>query len=103
MSHEGDRYLFAKPEETDGVRPAPQTAGPIHTAGPARTSGFKFDRSLYHEMTVNKETRQKGREWRREKSKEDSLNLLPSDLGHDGALSSQILVTQTQEVVDDKG
>lgn len=35
--------------------------------------------------------------------KGDSLDRFPSDLSHDGALSSQILVTQTQEVVDDEG
>lgn len=36
-------------------------------------------------------------------SKQDLLNRFPSDLSHDGALSSQILITQTQEVVNDEG
>ena len=33
----------------------------------------------------------------------DLLNRFPSDLSHDGALASQIFITQTQEIVDDKG
>lgn len=33
----------------------------------------------------------------------DSLDGLPPDLSHDGALSAQVLVAETQEIVDDKG
>lgn len=32
-----------------------------------------------------------------------SLDGLPSDLGHDGALSPKVLIAQAQEVIDDKG
>lgn len=32
----------------------------------------------------------------------NALDGLPPDLGHDGALSSQVLVAQTQEVVNDE-
>lgn len=37
-----------------------------------------------------------------DKSEQDLLDGFSSDLSHDGALSSQILVTQAQEVVDHK-
>lgn len=37
-----------------------------------------------------------------EKIFKNILDRFPSDLSHDGTLSSKILVTQTQEVVDDK-
>lgn len=32
----------------------------------------------------------------------DLLNGFPSDLGHDGALSSQVFIAQTEEVVNHK-
>lgn len=40
---------------------------------------------------------------REDESKQNLLDGFPSDLGHDGALSSQVLITKAQEVVDDKG
>lgn len=38
-----------------------------------------------------------------EKIKQNLLDWFPSDLCHDGAFSSKILITQAQEVVDNKG
>lgn len=37
-----------------------------------------------------------------DKSEQDLLDGFSSDLSHDGALSSQILITKAQEVVDHK-
>lgn len=37
-----------------------------------------------------------------DKSEQDLLDGFSSDLSHDGALSSQILITEAQEVVDHK-
>jgi hypothetical protein len=34
--------------------------------------------------------------------RKDSLNRFSSDLSHDDALSSQVLITQAEEVIDDK-
>lgn len=94
-----DWYLFTKPEEPDGVGLSPQTAGPIHAAGPEVELEIKtrteWRLSLSKFIFANNAMSRKYR-------KHDSLDGFPSDFSHDGTLSSQILVTQTQEVVDDK-
>lgn len=56
--------------------------------------------TIAHVHARNKKNRGQKRE---DESKQNLLNGFPSDLGHDSALSSQVLITKAQEVVDDKG
>lgn len=83
------RGLLAEAQEADGVGLPPQAAGAVHAAGPEHTAAAVSSVQVVWLLWDDGEG-------------QDLLDGFASDLGHDGALSSQVFIAQAEEVVDHK-
>ena len=92
-------HLLAEAQKADGVGHAPKAAGAVEAAGPGVQESLRrvpggYPQSVLAAQQGVGDPRALGR------SLPDGLS---PDLSHDGALTPQVLETEAQEAVNDKG